>query len=285
MKRSIPIPIYNLQERGKDAFEIHRVSGDYHDMMTARKAHRDDNYLLIYQESGLTKVMIDFEEIIVEGAAILCILPGQVHYGILSQGVQAWIMAINTDWILNDFRSVLMEAAVRNRPVTIEDSHAILFKETFQLLQAFDGHTRENLPDRTLRLMLDVCLSLFVSAYQKDLQLVPQVKLRPALITKQFRSLLLASYRTMKSPAHYAASLNISPAYLNEVVKETTGYPVSHWIHQEIILEAKRMLFYTNNTVKEIAFSLGYADTAYFIRLFGKVAGQAPLQFRQKCRR
>lgn len=285
MKRPAPIPIYNLQDRGKDTFEIHRVIDDQYGMINTRKAHRDDNYLLIYQERGLIRMMVDFQETVIEGAAIFCILPGQVHYGISSQGVSAWVIAIDTDWIKHDFRTVLMEAAVRNCPVAIKNAQATLFKDTFQLLQDFDEHTKDDIPDHTLRLMSDVCLSLFVSVYQKDLHLLPHAKLRPALITKQFRSLLLVSYRIMKSPAQYAASLNISPAYLNEVVKQTTGYPVSHWIHQEIILEAKRMLFYTSNSVKEIAFNLGYADVAYFIRLFGKIVGMAPLQFRHKYRR
>jgi AraC-like DNA-binding protein len=89
----------------------------------------------------------------------------------------------------------------------------------------------------------------------------------------------------MKSPSEYAAALNISPSYLNEVVKDTTGHPVSYWIHQEIILEAKRMLFYTNSTVKEISYALGYNDTTYFIRLFSKNAGMPPLQFRCNSRK
>ncbi len=68
----------------------------------------------------------------------------------------------------------------------------------------------------------------------------------------------------MKSPSQYAAALNISPAWLNEVVKETTGFPVSHWIHQEIILEIKRMLYYTGNTVKEIAHLLGMRPYLFY---------------------
>lgn len=89
----------------------------------------------------------------------------------------------------------------------------------------------------------------------------------------------------MKSPAEYATVLNITPAYLNEVVKAVTGNPVSYWIHQEIILEAKRALFYTESTVKEIAHLIGFSDPAYFIRLFKKLTGASPLQFRQKYRK
>ena len=61
-----------------------------------------------------------------------------------------------------------------------------------------------------------------------------------------------------------------------------TGFPISYWIHQQVVLEAKRLLYYTNMDVKEIAFSLGYEDPTYFSRLFSKVTGISPGAFRQK---
>ena len=86
----------------------------------------------------------------------------------------------------------------------------------------------------------------------------------------------------MKSPCQYADKLNYSLSYLNESVKSVTGFPISYWIHQQIILEAKRLLYYTDMSVREIAFFLGYEDHTYFSRLFSKVAGMSPGAFRQK---
>jgi YesN/AraC family two-component response regulator len=86
----------------------------------------------------------------------------------------------------------------------------------------------------------------------------------------------------MKRPADYAEVLNISVAYLNECVKNVTGFSVSHHIQQRIILEAKRLLYHSDNSVKEIAAELGYDDYPYFSRLFVKVAGITALTFRSK---
>ena len=86
----------------------------------------------------------------------------------------------------------------------------------------------------------------------------------------------------MKSPSQYADELNYSLSHLNDSVKITTGFPVSYWIHQQVILEAKRLLYYTDMNVREIAFSLGYEDYTYFSRLFSKVAGMSPNAFRRK---
>jgi len=69
--------------------------------------------------------------------------------------------------------------------------------------------------------------------------------------------------------------------YLNEVSKEITGFIASYWIQNEVLLEAQRLLFYTNMDVKEIAFSLGYEDHTYFSRFFKKNLGCTAGQFRQ----
>lgn len=101
-------------------------------------------------------------------------------------------------------------------------------------------------------------------------------------LTRQFRILVKQQFKTLKNPSSYAEILNISPSYLTEVVKDITGKPAGYWIQQEIIIEAKRMLYYTDLTVKEIADDLGYTDYAYFSRMFSKIAKQSALDFRKK---
>jgi len=275
------VPMYDLQERAEHNFEVARLS-EIQDFGRKDEAHRDNNYLFIFQEKGCIKMVVDFKEIAVTGPAIFCILPGQIHYGVSIEKVDMWVMAIGADWIKDAFRTAVMEFAVRNVQISIAESEVRLLRDSLTLLQQIEQLTPTDIRGQTLPSMLEVCLSLFVSCCQYDDGILPQTNLRPVTITRQFRNLLMLNFRQMKSPAEYASALNISPPYLNEVVKNTTGCAVSYWIHQEIILEAKRMLFYTDNTVKEIAENLGYADVTYFIRLFGKVAGLAPLKFRNK---
>jgi AraC-like DNA-binding protein len=104
-------------------------------------------------------------------------------------------------------------------------------------------------------------------------------------ITLQFKTLVDVHLKTIKSPALYAFMLNISPAYLNEAVKKTTGFPAGYWIQSAAMLEAKRLLFYTGKSIKEIAFELGYDDYAYFTRLFTRLSGMPPTLFRANYRK
>lgn len=284
MRNKPPIPVYHLHERTAKNFQL-LVLDRYPDIAHWNQAHRDDNYLLMFQQSGSSTVIVDFQEITISGCAIYAILPGQVHYGVSTLNARAWVLALDPACIKDDFRTVLADFAIMNNPVLLSQSKGELFRQSFSLLNQLNEQTGEDMEDHTLNYMLEVCICLFVAACRGDKSSNAPSAFRPQLITRQFRSLLLLSFREMKSPSEYAAALHISPSYLNEVVKDVTGHPVSYWIHQEIILEAKRMLFYTNNTVKEISHLLGYTDTTYFIRLFSKISGMPPLQFRSNYRK
>ena len=63
-------------------------------------------------------------------------------------------------------------------------------------------------------------------------------------------------------------------------MKEITGQSSTQYIKNELMLLAKRELFHTSDSVKEIAYRLGFTDNAYFTRLFTETAGISPNKFR-----
>ncbi|RZM17643.1 MAG: helix-turn-helix domain-containing protein, partial [Pedobacter sp.] len=103
-------------------------------------------------------------------------------------------------------------------------------------------------------------------------------------VTTAFRKLLEKNYVDLKRPNQYATLLHISTSYLNDCIKGSTGYSASYLIQERIILEAKRLLYHTDKSVKEIASELGYDDYPYFSRLFTKVTGVSAIAFRRKNR-
>ena len=82
--------------------------------------------------------------------------------------------------------------------------------------------------------------------------------------------------------AEYADLLFLSPKTLaNKFNKMHLDSP-NDIIKNRIVLEAKRLLYYTDLTVKEIAYQLGYDDPAYFNRLFARKEGIAPSLYRKQ---
>jgi len=263
------IPVFSL-----DAVKGLIVTKFTDDKVPEKPAHRDDHYIFIFQEEGESRLMVDFNEITLKGCTVLCLLPGQVHYGLSVSNTVAWFLAVNPEELNEKIRPVF----VPDTPVKIDNPE--LIKRAILLL----SDAGNVMPYQVTRSLLDACLGMFAATYEQ----IAHCKtsgLRVNIITHAFKTLLLQqSYKTMKSPADYATHLNISTSYLNEAVKFVTGFPVSYLIQQEIVLEAKRILYYTDHGVKEIAHLLGYDDAAYFSRLFSKVAGMSPIQFRGKYR-
>ena len=67
---------------------------------------------------------------------------------------------------------------------------------------------------------------------------------------------------------------------LSQAVKEVTGQNVSEYIRTKTISEAQRLLKYETMTCNEIAYHLGFIDSAYFSRIFKREVGLSPKNFR-----
>lgn len=98
---------------------------------------------------------------------------------------------------------------------------------------------------------------------------------------RKFLSLLEKNYTQKRMVTDYAEELVVTPSYLNEVVKKISGFPASHHIQQRIVLEAKRQAAFSNVTMKEIAYNLGFDDTAHFSKFFKNASGMSFTDFKK----
>jgi AraC-like DNA-binding protein len=84
----------------------------------------------------------------------------------------------------------------------------------------------------------------------------------------------------MPSVKYLAGKVNLSPGYLSDLLKKETGLNAQDHIHYFIIEQAKNILLQTNQSVSEIAYSLGFEYPQYFSRLFKQKTGKTPLEYR-----
>ena len=137
---------------------------------------------------------------------------------------------------------------------------------------------------RTQQTLLLALLSLVAGQLAPEPNAVPAREGRGPQIERAFQQLLRQHFAQWKQPAQYAVALHISVAHLNDMVKSRTGLSVSGHVQQRAILEAKRLLGFTAQSVKEIGYALGYDEPVYFGKLFKKVTGMTPQQFRRQFR-
>lgn len=84
----------------------------------------------------------------------------------------------------------------------------------------------------------------------------------------------------MPSVKDLASRVNLSPSYLSDLLKKETGLNAQDHIHYFVIEQAKNILLQTNQSVSEIAYSLGFEYPQYFSRLFKQKTGITPLEYR-----
>lgn len=244
--------------------------------------HRDDHYVFFLIEQGLAKLMIEGEDLSIKAGEIYYILPGQVHQRINYQMAQGWFLALEAGLIPKDFSSTLETIhGLQDRLQLPPD----LFKQCITLLNMIEqrmlstGHMV--FQTRTTITLLQSLVGIIAGGYsEKDDSTL--FSSRANELTYRFKKLVNENFIQKKKPAEYAPMLNVTVNYLNQAVKASTGYPVSYWINEAVVAEAKRLLIYTTLDAKEIAHKIGYKDHTYFFKIFKKVEGLSPLSYRSQ---
>ncbi len=101
------------------------------------------------------------------------------------------------------------------------------------------------------------------------------------LIYKELKKLIDGSFAKNMTANAYAKQLNLTQHHLNLVAKKVTGKTTSELIRARSVLEAKRLLTFTDLTVSEIASELNYYDLSYFAKIFKAETNSSPTAFKK----
>lgn len=246
----------------------------------AEYSHRHDYHFFILQEKGTSYFEIDFEKHQIKEPSVIYIAPNQVHRVLKAENIKFYLLAINNENLHSEYLKLLQEISP-TKPLPVSSKHLFLISQAFLLCIDLFEERESKLYLPSLKDSCNTLVSLFLSQYLEKSKQVDIIS-RFYFITKAFKLVLDKNFIQDKRPADYAQKLNISVPYLNECVKNTTGFHVTYHIQQRVILEAKRLLYHSDKSVKEIAAELGYEDYAYFSRLFIKSTGMTALTFRNK---
>lgn len=135
--------------------------------------------------------------------------------------------------------------------------------------------------DLLTRMFLNVILLEAERIYNRQIVTENFSLSRKDQLVSQFQLLVRQHFTAKRQVSDYAEMLHVHSNYLNDLVKEVTGLPASHFIHKHIVQEAKSHLLQTSDTVSMIASELNFNDDSYFNRFFKKQTGITPLQFRK----
>ena len=163
--------------------------------------------------------------------------------------------------VLDDKSKVAIDALIDSMKQEIEENHFAVSDSILSYLKLLliKGTKAKN----------DSCIVAEVE-HKKETRIIQALKTE---IENNFRS--------KHSPKEYAEALHISPKALARISKNHFNKTLTTLIAERIVIEAKRELYLSKKSIKEIGMELGYEDEFYFSRFFKKNTSISPSMFRK----
>jgi AraC family transcriptional activator of pobA len=282
------IPIHRFTPKDIN-FEITKLdAATMENFESGHKPHRHSYYEIFVFFKGGGVHQIDFKEYHIESGSLHFISPGQVHQIRRAKGCHGYVITFTEELyaLYEEQKNFLQQIELYHNysAPTLVNFAPEFFERIRRLTLQMEteyhsqGLMREELMRSYLNIMLIHSNRVFKSQ-QSDLSAVNK-----NFILQRFRQLLDVHFIENQHVQEYARMLGVTPNHLNDTIKKATGITASQQIHERLLLEAKRMLFNTEFSIKEIAFALRFQDPTYFGRFFRKLANTTPGEFRNAIR-
>jgi AraC family transcriptional activator of pobA len=177
-------------------------------------------------------------------------------------------------------KGLLFYTAAESPIITIPKSEISKFEILWEMF-SIEMTIADNLQFEMLQMMLKRLIILCTRIYKSEYPL-PDNQVNGWDVIREFNLLVEIHFRKEHTVAAYASMLNRSPKTLaNYFSQQGSGRPL-HIIQERIMLEVRRLLRYSDKSIKEIAYEIGYKDIQAFSRAFRQKEGIAPSDFRKQ---
>ncbi|WP_224994800.1 AraC family transcriptional regulator [Cesiribacter sp. SM1] len=167
--------------------------------------------------------------------------------------------------------------------VNIDPSVVINAAERKEFIQIFNNIKEELEKTSVSQLVLKAYLLLLLAkAGSIKTHSMAKVHKHADELMERFRQLLNENYLKLHKPSDYAMLLNTPSNTFTKRSRKYFGKTPSQLIQERLIQEAKTLLLMTNQSIKEIGYSLNFKDEFYFSRVFKKITGVSPFAFREQ---
>lgn len=260
----------------KTPIQIHNIAQTSGFIKVPTPLHRPEFNFIVHITKGTAVQQVDANQIALKENEILFVRQGNVTaLNAVSPDAAGYIILFE-DQILNQLLSKqeLIKLFSVNMVINLPQETSVWLNALFELLNVEVYQTSPN---------LGICYSLFQAALQKVFSSTKELNTamnRGAEITFHFKELVYKHYQEQKSVLFYATALSVSENYLHRSIKQTIGESPKEWINKVSILQSQLLLQDLTKSISEIAFELNYGDPSYFGRLFKKITGVTPSEYR-----
>lgn len=248
--------------------------------------HRTSFYHIIWFEKGTTKHLVDFKPLPVKDNSLLFLNKDVVHVYDNKDKIEGTVILftdsffcksdtdlkfLNESILFNDLFSVsVIELTKKN----------VIFSNLVKLMT-------EELGNKTDLVQRDILKNhlhnfLLYAERQRRSQNFQEIRKGPDLdYVLLFKDLIEANYKKHKQVNYFATQLSVTEKRLNLATNKILGKTAKEMIDERIMLEAKRMLAHSHESIKEVGYQLGFDEPTNFIKFFRRNSKLTPVEFRE----
>ena len=272
------------QQNGNPAFKLFSFQGnDFFDHL-----QRNNFFTLIWVTEGAGTVNADFDGHDFEANSLFTFAPYQPFVFTSTKPIKGIAIYFHFDFFCIhkhqkelELNGVLYNNVYQPPFVKVDESSAATFKMLCEQIEAEMQNAalaQHELLVSYLKIFLITASRLKIEQQPKVAEMVKDSK--EPFILQKLKDAIEENFKTKHTASEYADLLYISPKALAKITKTHFNKTLSSLINERIIIEAKRELYLTDKTVKEIAYELGYEDEFYFSRFFKVNADVSPQLYR-----
>lgn len=285
-----PLPVHPFrgdEATGSHAFAIARSEGGLIYEQDVLLPHRKAYYQLVFVKHSPGRHWVDMRPYEREDNTLYFSTPTQIL--VKEEPTPSWSTRLT---FTSEFLALQPNGILQNLPLiqNPQNGHELL-------LTAADVAFAEELLDKLYaeyhrpgewqHPMLSACLTVLLTYLSRlyTEQFPGTEPLADTLLLQTYQAKVEECFRELHEVGAYASLLHLSAGHLSEVVKAQSGKPAIKHVHDRLVLEARRLLFYTPRSLKEIAFDLGFAEPSYFSRFFKRETDVTPAEYRTTARK
>ncbi|MDD3344437.1 MAG: helix-turn-helix domain-containing protein [Sulfurospirillaceae bacterium] len=263
------IPEYNLSYNlSEEQFRIQKIN-----FYAPVPRHKHSCYELFYIIDGDGTFFMDCQNYHIQKQTLFLVSPGRIHGWEHTHNLHAYLLKFEPS--IFEEKTFLNQMNLFNFDlVTVDALENTIINTTLSALEEEYTSTK-SLKECSISSLLQILL-IYI---QRTLP-IEEVSSSASTLVSQLNDLMHANDYKIAKPSCYARRLKTSISLLNQALKEITGKHAGEYIRIKTIQEAQRLLKYDAMTCNEIAYHLGFLDSAYFSRFFKREVGISPKAFR-----
>ncbi len=259
--------------------------GNEIDLKVFQTPKQTELYTFIWAQTETIDIVIDSIPFIIQPNSILALTP--IQYLQYISGGDAIVYQFNREfYCIKDHDHEVSCVGIlffgnTNIPIIHLDKTEQHKFQTLHDVFIDELETKDNIQAEMLRMLMARFIIKSTRLLKEKEGIVETAKSSKIELLRSYNFLVEQHFKTEHSVTFYAEKLFKSPKTLSNNFAKLNRSPLQI-IHERVVLEAKRLLIYTDKTAKEIAYEVGFEDASHLSRLFKKHTLQSPSDFKKQ---